>query len=59
MVVNSKAVDICLDELKEAAEKYRVKYRKFKTYIEYLETIPESKRTLKEKELVKKYGNKK
>jgi hypothetical protein len=58
MVVNYSAAEISLDELKEAAEAYRVKYKKFKAYIEYLETIPESKRTLNEKELVKKYGRK-
>jgi hypothetical protein len=52
-------VEVCLDQVKQAAEVFRDSYNKFKEYIKYIEeNIPENKRTLKQKELVAKYGSK-
>jgi len=46
----ARAVRI-IKEFKEA-------YRKFIDYIDYIETLPEEKRTIKQKELVAKFGSK-
>jgi len=47
------------DETDQAVEHFRDAFKKFNDYIDYLETIPEAKRTMKENELVKKWGGKK
>jgi len=51
-------MEIKADATDQAVEEFRDAYKKFKSYIEYVETIPEEKRTMKQKELVAKYGKK-
>jgi len=42
----------------EAANLFRVKLPQFLSYLKYIESLPEQKRTAKEKELIAKFGNK-
>jgi hypothetical protein len=51
-------MEIKADATDQAVEDFRDAYKKFKSYIEYVETIPKEKRTMKQKELVAKYGKK-
>jgi len=51
-------IEVCLDELEQACNAFCDKLKKFKDYIEHLETVPENKLTKREKELVKKFGKK-
>ena len=51
-------VEVFLDEVEQACENLRDKLTKFKAYIKHLESIPEHKRTAREKELVAKFGAK-
>jgi len=52
-------MEIKVDETDQVVEKFRDAYNKFLDYIKYVETIPEGKRTMKQKELIAKFGNKK
>jgi hypothetical protein len=52
-------IEVCLDEFEQAVRVFSDKLKKFTEYIKFIETIPENKRTFKEKELVAKYGGKK
>jgi hypothetical protein len=49
-------VEVFIDEVEQAYANFRDKLSKFKEYIKHLESIPENKRTIKEKELVEKFG---
>jgi hypothetical protein len=51
-------IEVCLDELEQACNSFYDKLKKFKDYIEHLETVPENKMTARERELVKKFGKK-
>lgn len=51
-------IEICLDELEQACNVFFDKLKKFNDYIKYLETIPEKKLTVREKELVTKFSKK-
>jgi len=56
------AMDDFLDGVntpEEAANLFRVKLPQFLSYLERIESLPEQKRTQKEKELIAKFGNKK
>jgi len=51
--------EVCLDDMEQACKIFYDKLKKFKEYIEHLETVPENKLTTREKELIKKFGKKK
>jgi len=52
-------IEICLDELEQACNIFYDKLKKFNDYMKYLETVPENKLTVKEKELIARFGKKK
>jgi len=52
-------MEIKADATDQAVEEFREAYKKFRDYILYVETIPEGKRTMKQIELIAKYGSKK
>ena len=48
-----------LDEVDQVYEKFRDKLEKYKEYVKYLESLPISKLTFKEKEILTKHGERK
>jgi len=52
-------VEIKADATDQAVEEFREAMKKFRDYINYVETIPEAKRTMKQAELVARFGSKK
>jgi len=54
-----RAMEIKADATDQAVEEFREAYKKFRDYIKYVETIPEGKRTMKQIELIAKFGSKK
>jgi len=49
-------VEIKADESDQIFENFREAVKRFKDYIKYIKTIPETKQTMKQKELIAKYG---
>jgi len=52
-------VEIKADEGDQVVANFREAYKKFVDYIKYIETIPEGKRTMRQKKLIAWYGRKK
>jgi hypothetical protein len=54
-----KMVEVCLDELDLATELCREKMEIAKEYIKHIKTIPEHKRTIRQKELLVRFEERK
>ena len=48
-----------LDEVDQVYETFRDKLEKYKAYVKYLESLSAAKLTFKEKEILKKHGERK
>jgi hypothetical protein len=51
-------IEACLDELEQACNIFYDKFKKFKDYIRLFGTVPANKLTIREKELIARFGKK-